>query len=152
MLEIIKNDIWKLHEEGKIIAIPTNGVINSNNELVMGKGIALEAKLRYPDLPRRLGILVGLTGNYPYYIKKYNLFSFPTKYHWKDKSDIELIKKSLYFISDYCRVHFLNKIYIPKIGCGCGGLDWNDVKHLIEKLYEEYFIVVDNKGDEPDVK
>lgn len=146
MLEIIKGNIWDYHDKGKVIAITTNGIINTKGELVMGKGIALEAKLRYPDLPRRLGVLVGLTGNYPYYVKKYNLFSLPTKHNWKDKSDIELIKRSLYYISDYCRVHFFpNKVYIPKIGCGCGGLDWKDVKPLIEELYEKYFIVVDKE-------
>ena len=49
----VKGDIWK--SDCDIIAITTNGVVKKNGELVMGRGIASQAKQRYPDIPKILG-------------------------------------------------------------------------------------------------
>lgn len=149
MIEKIGN-IWNTNCD--VIAITTNGIVKQNGELVMGKGIALQAKQRFSNLPKLWGELLLDFGNIPelaYYIdnKLFRdpiknskiLVSLPTKHHWKDKSNIELIKESLHII-DY----IINKdktIAIPRPGCSNGGLNWKDVKKEIEPLLDDRFII-----------
>lgn len=48
-----QGDLWTLPAEFRCIT--TNGIWSKNTgEAVMGAGVALDAKRRYPDLPRRL--------------------------------------------------------------------------------------------------
>ena len=103
----------------------------------MGKGIALQAKQRFPKLPTLLGQYVKQKGNQLCYISEYNIISFPTKYHWKDKSDIDLIKQSClqleYFVRTYDKYAVL-----PRPGCQNGELDWKqDVKPIIENVLSD---------------
>jgi len=51
----ITGDIWDFYEKGFWIVITTNGNVKDNGEAVMGKGIALQARQRYPLLPSMLG-------------------------------------------------------------------------------------------------
>ena len=37
------------------------------------------------------------------------------------------------------------KIYLPKVGCGNGKLDWKNVELILDKYLDERFIVVDLK-------
>jgi len=134
-------DIWKT--DCDIICVTTNGVVKSNGELVMGKGIALQAKQRYPKLAYRLGNMVSLYENKPYLIVydniKYDIISLPTKYHWRDKSDIELIKKSLEYIKTIIPKNYT--IALPRPGCANGGLHWEYVKKEIEPILDDRFTV-----------
>lgn len=127
-----------------VIAITTNGEVKKNGELVMGKGIALQAKQRYPDLPKILGDFVSTMGNIPEIVydtdlSKRIIVSLPTKNHWRDKSDIELIKKSLLSIEFMLDPPIT--IAIPRPGCSNGGLNWEDVKKEIEPLLDDRFVV-----------
>ena len=138
MLEV-KGNIWDTNCE--VIAITTNGTIKNNGELVMGKGIALQAKQKYPDLPEILGDFVLVFGNTPkiVYTGKHMIVSLPTKNSWRDKSDINLIKKSLLCIADCLPSPFT--IAIPRPGCANGGLNWKDVKKEIEPLLSDRFVI-----------
>jgi len=140
MQEIIGN-IWET--DCDIICVTTNGVVKSNGELVMGKGVALQAKQRYPILAKRLGNMVSLYENKPYLIVydniKYDIISLPTKYHWRDKSDIELIKNSLIIIKNMISED--HTIALSRPGCGNGGLKWEDVKKVIEPILDDRFTV-----------
>ena len=53
MREVIGN-LWDFYDRGAHVAITTNGSISGNNLAVMGRGVALEAKQRFPALPRQL--------------------------------------------------------------------------------------------------
>ncbi len=57
-------DIWQSGAD--VICVTTNGVLRKNGDLVMGAGIALEAKKRYPRLPAFLGGCVKRCGNHLY--------------------------------------------------------------------------------------
>lgn len=88
----ITGDIWNFHKLGPV-CVATNGIVKVNGEAVMGAGVALEAAKRFPSLPRELGNVLD-KGNHVWYFSLYNLFTFPTKNHWKDNSSLELIEQS----------------------------------------------------------
>ena len=64
--------------------------------------------------------------------------SFPTKNHWINKSELSSIESGLNGLSNFCVAFKIKSIAIPKLGCGEGGLDWDDVKPLIENEFRGF--------------
>lgn len=142
MLETV-GDIWELGE-GSWIGIPTNGVINKYGDLVMGAGMAKQAALRYPNLPRLLGGWVGTFGNipFPYYTER--LISIPTKDHYKNASKLSLIRGGLVVLQ---HLHFDRPVFLPRIGCGLGGLQWDKVRESCKNILDDRFTIVSRPND-----
>ncbi len=143
----IFGDLFEFHKQGNPICIPTNSVIDSKGQLVMGAGLAKDAKDRFPELPFILGKLVKENDAQVYYISDYNLFSFPTKHHWKDKGCIKLIEQSALELKQEAEnIKENSKIYLPPVGCGLGGLKWFVVQDVLEPiLNSDRFVVVIKK-------
>lgn len=141
-------DIWEL-AKGNSICITTNGNVNAKGHLVMGKGIAKEALIKHPSIGKILGERVELYGNHVEFIPIYdanlkliyNLFTFPTKHNWWEKSSFDLIEQSCKELVEYT-ITYTSKIYLPRPGCGNGGLNWEDVKPILEKYFDNRFIIV----------
>lgn len=117
----------------------------------MGKGIAKEFKKRFPEcfIPykqacdnRKLvpGILmfVKLTVQPDLFEqKRHGIILFPTKDDWRGTSQIEWIEQGLSYLKNhYCQWN-LKSIAMPTIGCGLGGLNWEQVKPIIEHYFME---------------
>lgn len=146
MIEV-KGDIWDFHNKGYWIVVPTNGFIKNNGECVMGRGIALQAKVQFPDLPFDIGKLIRRYGNVVFALREYRLLIFPVKHNWYEKADLSLIEKSskeLETIFHYNLSGIPTPIYIPRVGCGNGRLDWKYVKPILNKYLNENFVVVNN--------
>jgi hypothetical protein len=130
----ITGDIWSFASQGYIV-IPTNGIVKANGEAVMGAGMAKEAASRFPGLPAELGGRIKKTGNRNYYFTKYGVMTFPTKHDWKDPSDIQLITQSAAQLGKDLEVLRTQgrdiRYFLPKVGCGLGGLKWEDVRAAI---------------------
>ncbi|MBX9265385.1 macro domain-containing protein, partial [Klebsiella pneumoniae] len=60
------------------------------------------------------------------------IVNFPTKRHWKGKSRIEDIVSGLEDLVRVVENYNIRSIAIPPLGSGLGGLEWQDVKPLIE--------------------
>lgn len=115
---------------------------------VMGKGIALEFKNRFPDMfedykQRCHNQLVEVGHPYLYnviddeakLVKR--IINFPTKEHWRDPSKYEWIADGLDFMVERIKRGdwFFTSIAFPVLGCGNGGLSWNRVRPImLEKL------------------
>lgn len=140
-------DLWEL-AKGSVLCITTNGFLKKSGECVMGRGIALQAAKRIPILPMILGELISGHGNHTHLLGifgDYMLFSYPTKHNWYEKSDLKLIARSAQELVTL-RGDNESPVYIPRPGCSNGGLDWEDVKPVIEPiLIGERFIVVTNE-------
>ena len=117
-------------------------VIPVNMVKVMGAGLAKQFKEKYPHIFNEY-VKIKFTKDNSIF-QYFHFILFATKYHWKDNSDIDLIKNGLIQLKNeiedkqYPGNPFLkdrDKITIafPKIGCGLGNLDWNEVKPLIIK-------------------
>jgi|GEM_PF-842535 len=135
-------------ENNDLFLSKADALVNPVNcQGVMGRGIALEFKKRFPECVQPYktavasGNLVPGTLLYVHLIVQPDLFSmkrpaiilFPTKDHWRDNSKIEWIDKGLRFLRDHYRQWQINSIALPQIGCGLGGLPWMEVKQLIEQ-------------------
>jgi O-acetyl-ADP-ribose deacetylase (regulator of RNase III) len=122
-----------------------DAIVNTVNCVgVMGKGIALQFRNRWPENFRayeaackakqvRPGrMFVFDSGGL---VKPNFIINFPTKDHWRGKSHIEFIREGLADLVAQVRRLGIRSISIPPLGCGNGGLNWADVKPLIESAF-----------------
>jgi O-acetyl-ADP-ribose deacetylase (regulator of RNase III) len=105
---------------------------------VMGKGLASAMKARYPDMFKEYA---KLCASHKFQIGQLWLWktptrwilNFPTKQHWRHPSKLSYIEAGLQkFISEYER-RGVWEIAFPRLGCGNGNLDWEDVRPLMER-------------------
>lgn len=61
------------------------------------------------------------------------IVNFPTKWHWKDPSQLIWIEQGLEALKEFILEKELKSVAIPALGCGQGQLEWLDVKDLIKK-------------------
>lgn len=132
--------------QGNLLEAPVEALVNTvNTEGVMGKGIALQFKMAFPAMFRaysdasKAGLVqLGKMDVYdrgglaegPRWI-----INFPTKGHWKSRSKISDIERGLGdLISAVTRLG-IKTIAVPPLGCGHGGLQWAEVKPLIEQAF-----------------
>jgi len=130
-------DLWSGIADGIAIAITTNGEVKQNGEAIMGKGTALQAKQRYPNIPRLLGYRLTRYGNHCHIfescqltnggITDWSLISFPTKMWWRGKASLELIESSARELMDLIEHNGWTTVYLPRPGTKNGGLDWLEV-------------------------
>ncbi len=153
----LTGNIWDLHDSGHWIVITTNGNVKVNGEAVMGRGIALQAKKKYPALPQDLGKALMFRSNKLWSWPEYRIITFPTKHNWRDRSDLQLIEKSCQelvgwleavkdFYADQLRMKIEDgktHLYMVRPGCSNGGLDWADVKPVLERYLDDRFVVVE---------
>ena len=142
-MRIVKGDLWTMHEQGAWICVTTNGDIRKRDDaLVMGRGIAREAKLRYPHLPFELGRRVRQLGNRVVVAWDYRLISLPVKQHWHEQADTALILASIEqlckFVSEFPALREHGNVFLPKPGCGNGGLSWAIVRPIIEPTINRF--------------
>lgn len=133
--------------EGDIFDSPAQVIVNTVNTVgVMGKGIALSFKQRYPDMFERYKAacekhLLTIGKLMLFYEPDHWLLLFPTKENWRNPSKLEYLEKGLMkFVSTYADKN-ISSIAFPKLGCGNGELDWNVVKPLMEKYLK--FLPID---------
>jgi O-acetyl-ADP-ribose deacetylase (regulator of RNase III) len=105
---------------------------------VMGKGLALAFKERFPDLfndyvsrCERREVQPGKP--YLWENDKVQVLNFPTKRHWKENSRLEDIEAGLKYLAENYAELGISSLALPPLGCCLGGLDWAQVKILIDK-------------------
>lgn len=128
---------------GNLFESTTQTLVNTVNCYgVMGKGIALEFKNRFPEMFEAFydfcerkkiqpGILYIWNKTEPW------ILNFPTKKHWRNSSKIEYIESGLKKFSDNYIEKKISSIAFPQLGCSLGGLSWeNEVRPLMYKYLE----------------
>lgn len=134
-------------KQGNLLKEQAEALVNTVNCVgVMGKGIALQFKQAYPENFRQyekacrakevqpgqmFTVSTGCLLNPKYII------NFPTKRHWKNKSKIEDIKSGLIALVEEVQRLGITSIAIPPLGCGNGGLNWQEVKPLMESTFAQ---------------
>ena len=149
----IHGDLWDYPDD--VTAITTNGYVTAKGACVMGRGCALQAKMRYPGIELNLGALVGLHGNRCFHLRKglllagsdrtlpRTILTFPVKHHWRQAADLRLIAKSCGEAMEMADKFGWEKIVLPRPGCGNGGLTYEwDVRPKIESLLDDRFHII----------
>ncbi len=124
-----------------------DAIVNTVNCVgVMGKGIALQFRNKWPENYRayeaackakqvRPGrMFVFDSGGL---VKPNYIVNFPTKDHWRGKSRIEFIRDGLVDLVTQILRLGIRSIAIPPLGCGNGGLEWAEVRPLIESAFAD---------------
>lgn len=139
MLEVYGN-LWEVPADLRVIT--TNGTLKKNGRLVMGKGCAKEALERYPGIDKKLGTLVSLHGNHCFMVADDHIATFPTKDDWRKPSFLKLIERSAYELATLMGWNAYERIVLPRPGCGAGGLDWDDVRPVLDEYLDDRFSVI----------
>jgi len=145
-------------ENGDLFSSNADALVNTVNcKGVMGKGIALQFKKKFPECfvlyketcnncnlnPGKLMYIRNEILPADMIAKRPGIILFPTKIHWKDKSKLEWIDIGLYFLKQHYKVWKLTSVAMPQLGCGLGGLNWNDVKSLISNYFSQEDLLVE---------
>lgn len=126
---------------GNIFNTKAQTIVNTINCVgVMGKGIALVFKLRYPnmydiynDYCNRKLITIGKLWLYKGKTDAPWVLNFPTKFHWKYPSQYSYIEKGLAKFVETYKERGITSIAFPLLGTNNGGLDKTEVIKLMEK-------------------
>jgi O-acetyl-ADP-ribose deacetylase (regulator of RNase III) len=133
---------------GDIFDAQTQVIVNTVNcKGVMGKGLALAFKERYPDMfsvyqrecregRLRIGRPTLYKGSSPW------ILNFPTKDNWRANSKLEYIEKSLRYLVDHYKEANIQSIAFPRLGTQNGKLSWNEVGPLMARYLSQLDIPV----------
>jgi O-acetyl-ADP-ribose deacetylase (regulator of RNase III) len=130
MIEFTKGDMFDSPADVRVNTVNCVGV--------MGAGVALAFKNRYPDMfkdyqnacrdrrlrPGKLHVWKNLLGEW--------VINFPTKRDWRDPSLYEDILSGLDALREYLLDHGHITVALPALGCRHGGLDWAKVAPMIK--------------------
>ena len=135
---------------GDILKSKAQTLINTVNCVgVMGKGIALEFKNRFPDMFDDYGYRCErgeIKPGIPYLYKALfppQIINFPTKDHWKSISKISDIERGLKHLLDHYKAWGVTSLAIPPLGCGNGQLEWRVVGPLIYRFAKDMPIPIE---------
>jgi len=130
------------YTRGNLLDEPVEALVNTVNTVgVMGKGIALMFKERFPKnmAAYSQACKAGQVTTGKMFVTETGelmgarwIINFPTKQHWRDKSKIEWIEEGLQELKQFIIEHQVKSIAIPPLGAGNGGLNWHEVKSKIE--------------------
>jgi hypothetical protein len=141
-----RGDLWTLRADARCVT--TNGEAvgeGKKRHAVMGRGVALQATQRWPDLAHHFAELLDKYSNRPMKLRLLEdgswLCSFPVKEHWRDKADESLIMDSAFKLQDMADKFGWQRVVIPRPGCGNGGLDWEYVRDLLMPFLDDRFVV-----------
>jgi hypothetical protein len=157
-LSLIDGDMFFSQMQTLTISVNTVGI--------MGKGLASRTKYQFPDVYvfyqdvcRQKILQMGKPALYkretsvdelliddiypPPNLNSSKWFMlFPTKHHWKDKSDIKGIEEGLDWVRNNYAQEKIQSLAMPALGCGLGKLEWSDVGPLICKYLGDINIPV----------
>lgn len=119
---------------GNIFESKAHTLVNTINCVgVMGKGIALEFKKRYPDMYEEYMYFCErgvVRPGKPYVYQDFcgaSILNFPTKDHWRSPSKLSYIISGLAWFKEHYHEYRIPSIAFPPLGCGNGGLTWDVV-------------------------
>jgi O-acetyl-ADP-ribose deacetylase (regulator of RNase III) len=133
-LELVRGDLLKAE---------VDAIVNATNTVgVMGKGLALQIKKVFPDVfaayvtaCKDKTIAIGRVHVVERASTPRFVINFPTKTDYRKPSKLEYIDAGLPDLIDQVRERAIRSIAIPALGCGLGGLAWNDVKPRIVSAF-----------------
>jgi O-acetyl-ADP-ribose deacetylase (regulator of RNase III) len=140
MVNLVTGDLFDSEAQTLVNAVNCAGV--------MGKGIALAFKRRYPamfaDYAARCKDGSVRLGE-PYLYRGESLpwvLNFPTKNHWRFAAKLEDIVAGLAYLEEHYRAWSITSLAVPALGCGAGQLAWDVVGPVLSDAFSRFDIPV----------
>jgi len=135
---------------GDILQSKAQTLVNTVNCAgIMGKGIALEFKKRFPKMfedyaerCERREVKLGVPYLYRTLLPPH-IINFPTKDHWKSVSRLADIERGLQHLLGHYKDWGVTSLAVPPLGCGNGQLEWKGVGPLIYRYASQMDIPVE---------
>lgn len=149
-------DMWSAWDEADLFLITTNACIKPDSRLVMGAGIARQARVKWPGIDLRTGAALRgksdrqidftLNGRqYTLLEPEYNLLVssdwprlkfglFQVKRHFHTDASIGIIEQSAAELALWCASRPDSQVHLNFPGIGNGRLEKDQVLPIIEKL------------------
>lgn len=131
--------------QGDVFAIKgvNNYAHGCNCAGAMGKGIALQFKIKFPKMYEeyRTKCKRGEFKLGDVYVYDYGdgiVFNLATQLSWTQKASLIAIDNSITQMLNIASEMSLTDIALPKVGAGLGGLEWGAVRAIIEKCANKY--------------
>jgi O-acetyl-ADP-ribose deacetylase (regulator of RNase III)/uncharacterized protein YwgA len=120
--------------KGDLLQSDAQTLVNTVNTVgVMGKGVALDFKKRFPDMfddyVKRCSARMVKLGE-PYLFRRLVppwIINFPTKEHWRAVSKLDDIVRGLEYLTKHLQEWEVESLAVPPLGCGNGQLEWDVV-------------------------
>ncbi|CEG55704.1 type II toxin-antitoxin system antitoxin DNA ADP-ribosyl glycohydrolase DarG [Legionella fallonii] len=131
------------YKQGNLLTANAEALVNTVNTLgVMGKGIALMFKEKFPDNMKsyKAACHANQVQTGKMFITQCEtaqprwIINFPTKQHWRNPSKMEWIVSGLKDLREFIVTNDIKSIAIPPLGAGNGGLLWQAVRKQIEAI------------------
>lgn len=134
MIKFVKGDFFEYEADFRVNTVNCVGV--------MGAGVALSFKKKYPDMFKEYSKVCKkgeISPSNPHvwtngdmFNKGVTIINLPTKKHWRNPSEYEYIQDGLEWLREYLSEYDESyTITLPALGCGHGGLDWGKVREMI---------------------
>jgi len=139
------------------VCVPTNVGWKTNGENVMGRGLAKQVAVTYPELPMLYGRYCRAHPRRPYPVAVFYLrkgtetrpvicvpvkpLADPPWLSWKQPADMGVIEESLRDLVFLASDIETEQILVVRFGCGNGGQSWADVGPLMEKYLDDRFLL-----------
>lgn len=130
------------YAHGNLLDTEAEALVNAVNTAgIMGKGIALMFKERLPEnfVAYAEACKAGRVRTGSMFVTRVDeprgarwIINFPTKQHWRNPSKLEWVRDGLADLREVVEERKIRSIALPRLGCGLGGLNWEDVRPLIE--------------------
>jgi|SRR5690348_11892069 len=141
MIKVLIGDIFESKAQTLVNTVNTVGV--------MGKGIALGFRKRFPEMYddyvrrcERREVQLGKPYFYPR-VAPPNIVNFPTKDHWRSVSRLDDIIKGLGYLQGHIREWGITSLAVPPLGCGEGRLEWRVVGPTLHRYLAALNVAVE---------
>ena len=136
------------YAKGNLLKADAEALVNTVNTVgVMGKGIALQFKRKFPENFKaykqacdKEEVEIGrmFVFSFDRLTNPRYIINFPTKNHWREESRLEYVREGLDALVGEVRDLKIHSIAVPPLGCGNGGLDWeSEVRPLMEDAFAQ---------------
>ncbi|MAU00704.1 MAG: hypothetical protein KC449_22540 [Anaerolineales bacterium] len=148
MPQFKRGDMWTTFAAADLFLITTNSAIRKDGVLIMGRGIARQARERFPGLAEALGQHIlntcGELGEYSLLISPRwptaKLGAFQVKRHYNQTACLELIRRSTAALRAWCIEYPDASVHLNFPGVGYGRLRREDVLPIIALLPDQVTI------------
>ena len=134
------------HEETDLFELPADGFCHGINTVGVVGGLAESVFKRFPDLKHLYDRLVdsghisggdAIPAAFDYGDQKFVIYNLVTQVESGSDARLPLVWKALTQMKAHAKENGVKSINCPTLGCGIGGLDWFEVKGVMEQVFED---------------